>query len=64
MEAAELDQTGLLGGGDVTAGGLAVHAGPLRRRPQPHPRQSGPQHLTCFDHTHLPERHPTAPRST
>jgi hypothetical protein len=54
----------LFTGGDVTAGGLALHPSPLRRDPQPRARQPGPQHLAYFDHAHLSERHSIPPRST
>ena len=45
-------------GGDVAAGGLAVHPRSARDRPQPVAFQPRPQHLTHLDHTDLPETHP------
>jgi hypothetical protein len=55
------DQPGRLPGLHIPAGRLAVHPGPLGRRPQPGTRQPAPQHLSHLDHTNLPERHRPPP---
>ena len=59
---AAAQQAGNLRSLHITAGGLAIHPGPLRRRAQTVSRQPAAQHLSNLVHPHLPERHQQPPR--